>query len=55
MTDVQMGVSKTRGRGSIFLSKNAVLGLGLMSTLTLKQHCSKKKKKIDPDTGPAFY
>ena len=64
-----MGVSKNAGSGSgpvprsgsIFFLKNAVLGLRLVSsltlTLTLKQHSL--KKKIDPDPGPgpdpAFY
>ena len=53
-----LGVSKTRGRGLSFFSKNAVLGLGLglvlvstlTLTLTLKQYSL--KKKIDPDPGP---
>ena len=47
-----MSVSKTQGRGVSFFFKNAVLGLGsglgLILTLTLKQHSFEKDSYFDP-------
>ena len=47
--------SKNAVSGLSFFLKNAVLGLGLTPTLTLKQHSLKKKIDHGGALNPAFY